>query len=189
MTSICGDSIRVAHPLFQTEGGGSTPTSPLQLHVGAISLDLAVTLNSLWHSRLPVVNVSNVQRTRHLECFGAEFGNCWYAAAIWTNPISPTFAHHPFLELRRFAIAPDAPKNTASRLLRIMARLLKVRLPNIEKFISYQDTEVHAGTIYAAAGWRPIGFTKGGVNTWARSHRSRADDQARGDKVRWELAA
>ena len=29
---------RLVHPLFQAEGGGSIPTSPLQLHVGRIAV-------------------------------------------------------------------------------------------------------------------------------------------------------
>ena len=83
-----GESIRVVHPLFQVEGGGSTPTSPLQLHVGEISLDMAIRLNELWHSRLPNVVKNNVQRVRHLACFCAEHDGIYYASAIWTDPIA-----------------------------------------------------------------------------------------------------
>jgi hypothetical protein len=124
---------------------------------------------------------------RRKECFGAEYGNQWFACAIWTSPVSPTYTKHPYLELRRLAIAGDAPKNTASRMLAVMCRLLKRDYPTVEKFISYQDTEVHKGIIYAAAGWRAVGYTKGGVNTWDRVGRPRKNDQAPSDKVRWEL--
>jgi hypothetical protein len=180
------DSIRVLHPLFQEGGGGSIPTSSLQLHVGQISVDLAIDLVALWHSRLPIVNKSNIQRTKHLWCVGAEYSGKWYACAIWTNPISPTYADAPYLELRRFAIASDAPKNTASRLIGVMTRQIKKKFPSIERLISYQDTDVHMGTIYAASGWVASGHRKGGDNIWTTSNRKRNIQQATGDKIRWE---
>ncbi len=186
MTFLRGDSTRVVHPLFQTEDGGSIPTSPLQLHLGRISVDLAISLNGLWHSRLPDVDKSNIQRTKHLVCFGAEYANVWYASAIWTNPISPTYANKPYLELRRFAIAPDGPPNMGSRVLSVMTTVIRRSFPTITKLISYQDTDVHLGTIYAAAGWDRVGWRKGGKDIWTTNKRSRSAQQADGDKVRWE---
>lgn len=183
--SICGDSVRVVHPLFQGEGGGSIPTSPLQLHIGRISIDLAIELNQLWHSRLPIVDKSNITRTRFLFCFGAEFENIWYAAAIWTNPVARLLNERPWLELRRLAIAQDAPKNTASRMLRIMTNFIRLACPNIERLISYQDEAVHTGTIYRAAGWESTLRSKGEV-LWDRPNRKRRATQAPSPKTRWE---
>ena len=180
------DSIRVMLPLFLGADGGSIPTSSLQFHFGEISVDLAIKLVSLWHSRLPFVDKSNITRTKLLWCVGAECGGKWYAVAIWTNPISPTYAHRPFLELRRMAIADDAPKNTASRMLSIMAKMIRRKFPKVTRVISYQDTDVHKGTIYAASGWTKAGTSKGGINNWTRKKRSRKDSQATGDKIRWE---
>lgn len=184
MTTFRGDSTRVVHPLFQTEDGGSIPTSPIQLHVGRISVDLAIDLNAKWHSRLPVLDKSNVIRTKHLVCFGAEFANVWYACAVWTNPVARLLNDKPWLELRRFAMAPDCPANSGSRLLRIMVSYIRRNYPDIEKVMSYQDTAVHTGTIYSAAGWLPAYSGKG--SSWTRPNRKRNDAQATGDKVRWE---
>ena len=39
-----------AHPLFQAEGGGSIPTSALQLRLFEVSMELAADLNRQWHS-------------------------------------------------------------------------------------------------------------------------------------------
>lgn len=178
-----GESIRVVHPLFQVEGGGSTPTSPLQLHVGEISLDMAIRLNELWHSRLPNVVKNNVQRVRHLACFCAEHDGIYYASAIWTDPIARLLNGRNWLELRRMAIAEDAPKNTASRMLKIMAMQIKRKWPHIERLVSYQDCEVHTGTIYAAAGWKAEAENKSG--DWIRKNRDRREAQAPGMKVRW----
>jgi hypothetical protein len=139
---------------------------------------------ALWHSRLPKVDKSNMVRTRHLWCLGAEHGGRWYAVAIWTNPVARLLNDQPLLELRRLAIANDAPVNTASRTLGIMARMVRKKFPTIERLISYQDCDVHAGTIYAAAGWTKAAINKNGG--WDRPNRKRGDAQAPGQKIRWE---
>jgi hypothetical protein len=180
--SASGESIRVVHPLFQVEGGGSIPTSPLQLIIGEIHVNQAILLNHLWHSRLPNVVRGNVDRNKHSVCYAAEFGGVFYACSIWTSPVARKLNDRGWLELRRMAIADDAPKNTASRMIKIMTMMIQKKFPSIERLISYQDTEVHKGTIYAAAGW-----VKEAENTnadWGKS-RNRAAPQATGAKIRW----
>jgi len=99
--------------------------------------------------------------------------------------------------LRRFAIAPDAPKNTASRMLKIMTILIKKQMPQIIKLISYQDIEVHKGTIYKASNW--VSVTKSGNPQWKKSRKRRFPKRfeelykkkgklyaAPGPKIRWE---
>lgn len=186
----CGDSTRVVHPLFQTEDGGSIPTSPLQLHIGEVSVAKAIDLNALWHSRLPSVIRGNIDRNRHSVCFAAEFDGVFYASAIWSSPVAGDLLTKGeyWLELRRFAIADDAPKNTASRMLSIMCRLIRARFPEIVRLISYQDTEAHAGTIYKAAGWsrgKVVTDTNWGLRR-SPTGRVRNAVIAPGVKVRWE---
>lgn len=178
-----GDSIRVVHPLFQVEGGGSIPTSPLQLHVGRITVALAVQLNSVWHSRLPQFTSPQGRCV----AFGAEYADRWYAVAIWSPPLARMLNYTGRYELRRFAIAPDAPKNTASRVLRIMKKLVPQEIPGTTILISYQDTAVHEGTIYRAAGWKPVRTDRGGE--WSRPALGRHNRPAQADtpKIRWEL--
>lgn len=183
--SLSADSIRVVHPLFQEEGDGSRPISALQLTVREIGLRRARVLNAQWHSRLPQTSFSNMTRVKMRICFGAEYQNVWYAVAIWTNPIARNLNDNPWLELRRFAIAPECPANTASRLLRVMRTLISARMPGVERLISYQDTEVHRGVIYRAAGWKPEAVNKSGV--WDRPNRKRKAAQSEAAKVRWEI--
>ena len=177
-----GDGIRVVHPLFQVEGGGSIPTSPLQLEISKMPLDVAVTLNFEWHSRLPTI--SNPQACT---AFGAMHSNRYYAIALWGPPVAREFNGRGIYELRRMAIAPDAPKNTGSRMLRIMRLLIERERADIRRLISYQDTEVHSGTIYKAAGWtigrfKPISSGDKGWNS-----RDRNVMQSRANKIRWDL--
>jgi hypothetical protein len=103
---------------------------------------------------------------------------------IWSSPVNQAFDMDTTLELRRMTIAPEAPKNTASRMLRIMVLLIKKRLPNIKRLISYQDTEVHKGIIYKAAGWEAK--TRVAYRPWNKT-RDRQPSQSKADKIRWEL--
>ena len=176
---LSGDSIRVVHPLFPVEGDGSIPISPLQLHFGDCSLDYAKAFNKKYHSRLPVF-----RQTIAKACFSAIYKNRYYACAIWSNP-SSAMIDKTWIELKRFVITDDAPKNTASRMMSWMVREIKKRFPECPRIISYQDPQVHDGTIYKASGWVNTGSRKSGgfSNTKVRY---REKDQAPGDKIRWE---
>jgi hypothetical protein len=145
-----------------------------------VSLALAEKLNTLWHSRLPEYR----QSACHV-AYVAESGNLYYACAIWAQP-SSAMVDQTWIELKRMAIADDAPKNTASRMLSWMVRDIRRRYPTAPKLISYQDPAVHAGTIYKAAGWTCTGQRKSGGFASAKV-RFRPPDQAPGDKIRWEL--
>jgi len=105
--------------------------------------------------------------------------------------VARSFNHQPVLELRRMAICTEAPKNTASRMLSIMLKLLKKKVPTLKKVISYQDTEVHKGTIYKAAGWHIGRITKSKEIRWGKlnpdgSGRKRNPIITSADKIRWE---
>jgi hypothetical protein len=186
------DGARVARPLFQTEGDGSTPISTLQsgnLLFGRCGKRMAVDLCRRWHSRLP-----NTQIGPWEFAFSAEHGGIVYAVALWNNPSARTLPNH-WIELRRMACAPDAPKHTASRFLAWMVRWFKRHCQDRERCISYQDTAVHAGTMYRAAGWEAAWTTKArerdrsknrsGTN---RAYRTNLNGLAPdvSEKVRWE---
>ena len=175
------------HSLFnQGREGGSIPTSPLQLRLTEIEVKLACELNRLWHSRLPILPWSNVVRNTYAVCFGASFEDRFFAVGIWSSPVSSNIDRLTVIELRRFAIAPDAPKNTASRLLSIMLRLVAKKFPLLKSVVSYQDTAVHAGTIYKAAGWTMGGATDPRGTRFVGPTRERATPQAPTQKIRWQ---
>lgn len=173
--------VRVAYPLFQAGGGGSIPTSALQLRFEAIDRDTMEDLNRQWHSRLPKFKTA-------CPCpayYGAEFDGLWYAVAAWSTPVARMLPQEWF-ELRRFAIANDAPKNTASRMLGWMVRDIRKRFPEVPRVVSYQDMDVHSGTIYRASGWEESEISEGGE--WTRPSRQRKAVQSDAQKRRWELA-
>jgi hypothetical protein len=149
-----------------------------------VDVHRACTLNKHWHSRLPKVDWSNIVRNKRYACFVAEYDDIAYAIGIWSSPVARLLADKNWLELRRMAISDDAPANTASRMLRIMRLEIIKTMPEIVNLISYQDTEAHKGTIYAAAGWKATQTST--VNGKGWNTRDRAEMQTTSDKVRWE---
>lgn len=181
--NISGESMRVMHPLFQVGEGGSSPTSPLHLRVSTIPFLLAKSLNEAWHSRLPRFGTGFIKNQPFL-CFGAQHEGVLYAVAIWSNPAARHLPQQTWLELRRLALAPDAPRHTASWMLGLMAKMIRKIRPDIVRLVSYHDTEVHTGTIYKAAGWEPTTINKDG--NWTRVNRPRPAAQSVAPKQRWE---
>jgi len=184
MKRLCADDVEVAFPLFQAEWGGSIPTSALQLRFSKTSRAQFDALNRKWHSVLP--EAKNSYEGVH---YAAECGNIIYAVAWWSKPAARRLNGKGMFELRRYAIADNAPPNTASRFLSWMAREIKTAMPQIETLISYQDTSKHRGTIYKATGWHVGNVTsyESGKNvgaTWTT--REGRVEVATGEKVRWE---
>lgn len=172
-------------PLFENNNY-TNPKSPLDLEIIIIGVNFACELNEKWHSRLPHINASNVLRNTHYICFAAKYKGRFYAVAIWSSPVAQNRFRNGenILELRRLAICEDAPKYTASRMLSIMTKVIKNKFPAINKLISYQDTEVHAGTIYKASNWI-IGNKSNGIS-WTTKTRKRNKEQTIAPKIRWE---
>jgi hypothetical protein len=150
------------------------------LHFGWTTVAQALALNRLWHSRLPEFTYP----PERCKAICAEYRGIFYAAAIWSQPSARNLNNTGRYELRRLAIAPDAPRNTASRMLRVMRLLIDKKRPDIQILMSYQDTGVHSGSIYRAAGWQPVVTSNGGE--WVRKSRFANIAQASTPKIRWE---
>jgi hypothetical protein len=69
-------------------------------------------------------------------------------------------------------------------MLRFMRSWIKQNKPTIAMLISYQDTEVHQGTIYKADNWVPASLSEG--LSWTTAKRTRNKEQSLAPKVRWE---
>jgi hypothetical protein len=149
-----------------------------------VKAKLACRLNKKWHSRLPEIHWSNVVRNKHEICFAGIFQSNYICSAIWSSPVARKIDDSQVLELRRMAISDKCPKNTATRMLGFMQRYIKKNMPQITLLISYQDMDVHKGTIYKAANWTPVDVTKGSAG-WSSS-RLRNIEQSISNKVKWE---
>jgi hypothetical protein len=144
-------------------------------------------LNRAWHSVLPKTCLGNLTRNTRAIAYTAEFDGLFYAVAIWTDPVAANRLKDGVnrLELRRMAIANEAPANTASRMISWMRKDVKQRWPELVGLVSYQDTASHHGTIYKASGWSMVDTTKS-LTQWSVNGRVRNDEQSKAPKVRWE---
>jgi len=136
---------------------------------------------------LPHTDFSSLVRHIHSVAFWADFDDLAYAVAIWTTPSAANRMNEgaELLELRRFAIAPDAPKNTASRMLSVMRRLIARKWPSLIRLVSYQAEDQHAGTIYKAAGWTAAYRSE--AVPWGHNRYTPAVTHLESAKVRWEM--
>ncbi len=130
------------------------PGKATDLVLERCSIEFARGAIAAWHSRLPKTQVGPWKLAfaihSHSTCFGA---------ALWHNPSARTLPSD-WLELRRLAISPDAPHCSASFMLAAMSKWIRNEFPDVPMLISYQDQEVHTGTIYRAAGWVPAYVAK-----------------------------
>lgn len=174
----------ILEPLFW-DGKTEKPVTPKQLEIRKITATLAVKLNKAWHSRLPKIPHSNITRNRYSVCYGFHYSGLYIGCAVWTSPVNQNFDINTTLELRRLALSQYCPPNTATYVISKMVSDIKNRFVLVTDLISYQDTEVHTGTIYKAANWFIDGETK--FNTWSRTNgRKRNANQSQANKIRWK---
>jgi len=143
-------------------------------------------LNELWHSRLPQIHWSNVVRNTHYVCYVFYYEEAIIGVGIWSSPVAQNRMKDgkKTLELRRLALCKISPKNTASFVISQMIKKIKVKFPEIIKLVSYQDNEVHLGTIYKASNWKEYGQTS--LFDWNVNGRKRNKLQSESNKTRWE---
>lgn len=165
----------------------TTPLSPTIMNLREVGVNYAMDKNMDWHSRLPVTSHSNMVRNAHKVFYGAEYQDHCFAVAMWTDPVAGNrmAKDQVWLELRRLAVAPDAPKFTATWMISKMVKDIKKRFSDVTKLVSYQDTEVHTGTIYKAANWKLDTVSK--FQEWSSEKRQRNALQSKADKIRWTL--
>ena len=149
---------------------------------------IACMLNELWHSRLPKIHWSNVVRNTHYVCYVFKYKEAIIGVAIWSSPVAQNRMKNGkrILELRRLALSNVCPKNTASFVLSQMIKRIKKKFPEIIKLISYQDKDVHLGTIYKASNWKMAGQVS--LLDWNTNKRKRNPLQSTADKIRWEYS-
>lgn len=139
---------------------GGSPLKKSAWRVETIPLVDAQKCVALWHYSKGGSNTA-VYRHGLVNCGSG----CLYGAAWWIPPTkSAAIATHPdnwtgVLALSRLAVAPQAPKNSASFLLASSMRLIdRDRWPCL---VTYADEwRGHTGAIYRATNWTYVGRTK-----------------------------
>ncbi len=93
------------------------------------------------------------------------------------------WAKLPILELTRCYFETDTPPNVESRALALSRKYIRTWMPHIRLVLAYSSTgEGHAGTIYQADGWAPLGRTRGRPRFASKRPRMDVDIS---DKLRW----
>lgn len=148
------DSSTVEQPTFQSDKGGSTPTSAL--HVSECSIDVIKPVMERVHYTHSIFGIT-ISR-----CFSVSLSGVVVGGAIFGLPAGMGVAKKyspdgkPLLELRRFVLEDFCPRNSESRVLSVMLRLLKKS--GVAVVLSYADpSHGHAGTIYKALGFAYFG--------------------------------
>ncbi len=180
----------IAVPILYQEGiNGKTPGSAKDMRIQQILMRTAQQLNRCWHSMLPRTDLGNLLCGNMSLAFAAEYDIRYYAVAIYSQPIIHAMCDGKTIELRRLAICSEAPKNTASRMMAVCRKLVKKKMPHLERMISYLAVDVHEGTIYRADGWRPVGEIVDARPQRQRGSRQRATGplQTTSRKQRWEI--
>lgn len=160
------------------------PQSTKQFTIVEITPRTASLFVARWHSHLPRIHPSAIYRNRLYICLAAIFNQVdMWAVAVWTSPVARHLDDGYTLELRRMAIAENAPRNTGSWFLGAMIPVIKSKFPQVKKLISY-SASFKAGTIYKAANWKQSGITP--HKEWNNRKRKRRKAQIKCEKLRWE---
>ena len=168
------------------------PLSPKDFTICEVDMRTGCYLNGTWHSMLPRWSgafIGAMLAGRTSVPYAAIHNGKPYAVAIWSQPAIRQQCNGTTIELRRLACGPECPKNTASRMLSVMLKLVKYKWPFLVRAISYRAIDAHKGTIYKASGWRPVGTICNARPQRMRGSKQRATAPLQTDsrKQRWEI--
>ncbi len=160
----CGDSSKVEHLLSQTKGGGSIPTSPLQIKAKDLIVNFCelkdirdfIEKNHYSHN----INGVKVKYCFKVENEGVLVGAILFGAMSTTAWKKFSDSEKKVLELRRLVMLDIAGKNSESRVIGFCLRQIKKIDKDIEVIVSYADPyHNHNGTIYKASNFEYLGLS------------------------------
>ena len=158
MTTLLCERGVTSTTVLPTVGGGSIPSRSLQALIveECPAADVRAFIEQHHYSR-------SIKGVTPSHCFKITLDGQMVGAAIFGLPgMRETlekygeFGKYKLVELRRFCMIDDTPRNSESRTISIMLRAL--RKQGIQRVLSYADpTYGHVGTIYKALGFACLG--------------------------------
>lgn len=156
---VCADSVAGSTSDDQSEGGGSNPTSALQISFKEITSNEARQAYANWHYLKDTRFLSKVN-------FGAFFQGSFEGAISYGSPnasdLKGCFTRQNQIgwwEIKRLVLSPRCPRNSESRFIAITLKLLR-KIHKVEGVVTYADSsQGHVGTIYKASGFESRGLT------------------------------
>ena len=132
-----------------------------------------------WHSTLPISPPG--MRVGFLICSPNQVP---IGAAMWGRPVARLEDQGATLELTRLAHSLAAPYNLGSWALARMRKWIRENMPEIRRVISYQNADVHDGTIYKADNWEQVYEVWDSKSTWT-NREGRVGTEVR-HRIKWE---
>ena len=101
------------------------------------------------------------------------------------RPSAKQYDPDKILQLHRMFFIDDTEPNVESQGLAMMRKMVRIWIPQIRGLLSYSDPEAgHAGTVYEADNWCPMGLTSEHWGNGWNSRQGRRDDRL-SKKMRW----
>ena len=113
----------------------------------------------LWHSTHPAPAGWKVS-------FMAVYKGDVVGVSIWGRPVARLEDQVSTLEHIRMALAPYAPRNTASWFIAQNRKWIRDNMPHVKRIISYIDESNHTGITYRADNWKTIYSGKKNDSNW-----------------------
>lgn len=142
---------------LQSQGAGSIPSPTLQsLRVAPCDVAIIQPVIERVHYSHSIFGVTVTR------CFAVRVGAEIVGGAIFGLPagagVARKYGADGLVELRRFVLTDECPRNAESRVLAVMLRALKRE--GFRRVLSYADpAHGHRGTIYSALGFKYHGTT------------------------------
>jgi hypothetical protein len=163
---LCGDSLKIEQATFQLEGGGVTPTSPLQLLVKVVNRLTARNFYKKWHYLGDTGFVSTINYGAYYEGLIQGVISFGSPNATELNGYFDRYNQEGWWEIKRLAMTDDCIKNSESRFIAIAVKLLR-KCFNVIGIVTYADDGVgHRGIIYKASGFKYLGLTDVKKDFW-----------------------
>lgn len=149
----------VEYPVNQLDDTGSIPSYPLHLlkvaECALRDVKIFIETEHYSHSVFGITGKYFFKVTLRDRIMGAAIFGAPAGMGV-TKKYSPD--GHPLVELRRFVLAQECPRNSESRCISVMLRMLRKK--GVRRVLSYADpAHGHVGIIYRATGFTYLGTT------------------------------
>lgn len=96
------------------------------------------------------------------------------------RPVARLEDQETTLEHTRMALAPDAPRCSATRFMALTRKWIRENMPEITRLVSYVPADKYTGITYRGDGWKIVYAEKRTSHTWT----NRSGRDANEDKIR-----
>ena len=89
-----------------------------------------------------------------------------YGVSTFGRPVARHEDQVTTLEHTRMALAPNAPRNSATRFMALCRKWIRENMPEVSRLISYVPSDRYTGITYRADNWRIVYENQVETATW-----------------------